>query len=195
MSRIRKYRPEDKERLRYICRETAGDYFKKSERLLDAVPIIYSDYFTENEPENIFVVTDDSDAAYGYIICSTDADGFMKKMRKTYIPRALRCHTGMLPVCTGYMAAMVRNGRANSTHLHIDILPELQHMGFGTQLIDELRNHLNRMGIKNLSVNTINRNESAYKFYMKYGFKENTHYFGSLYSLTIPTEIRTEAKK
>lgn len=187
--KIRKYQSKDKENLRYICRETTGEYFRKSEKLMDAVPIIYSDYFTENEPDNIFVVADSSDNAVGYIICSSDYDGFMKKMRRTYIPKAVKAHVGMLPVCTGYMAAMLRGGRKNSTHLHIDILPDYQHMGLGTELIDTLRNHLNEKGIKNLSVNTIDRTESAYKFYMKYGFKENSHLVGNIYSLTIPTEV------
>lgn len=191
--KIRKYRPDDKDNLRYICRETAGEYFRKSEKLLSAVPVIYSDYFTENEPENIFVIADADDKASGYIICSSDYDGFMKKMHKTYIPKAVKTDIGMLPVCFGYMAAMRRGGRKNSTHLHIDILPEYQHMGLGTELIDTLRNHLREKGIKKLSVNTIDRNESAYKFYMKYGFKENLHLVGSIYSLTIPTE--TEAWK
>lgn len=194
-SAIRKYRADDKENLRYICRETAGEYFRKSERLMDAVPIIYSDYFTENEPENIFVIADADDKAVGYIICSSDYDGFLRKMHKKYMPQAVKCHAAMLPVCIGYMAAMRRNGRKNCTHLHIDILPDYQHMGLGTQLINELRKHLYSKGIKNLGVNSIDRNESAYKFYRKYGFSEKYHLIGSLYSLTISTEIGTEADK
>lgn len=190
---IRKYKTEDKENLRYICRETAGEYFRKSEKLLDAVPIIYSDYFTENEPENIFVIADGDDRAVGYIICSSDYGLFMKQMHKKYIPQAVKCHIGMLPVCLGYFTAMRYDGRKNGTHLHIDILPEYQHKGLGTELINTLRNHLYEKGIDRLSVNTIDRNESAYKFYMKYGFRENKHYFGSLYSLTIPTKTEVRA--
>lgn len=191
---IRKYKDGDKENLRYICRETAGEYFLKSERLHDAVPVIYSDYFTENESENIFVLADGDDKAVGYIICSTDCRLFYKKMQSVYVPRAVREHVGMLPVCIGYLAAMRRGGKKNSVHLHIDILDDYQHMGYGTQLIDALRAELYSRGIENLSVNTIDRGESAYKFYMKYGFKENIHLIGNIVSLTIPTKKQEAVK-
>lgn len=187
MYEIRKYQPSDKERLRFICRETAGDYFKKSEKLLNAVSVVYSDYFTENEPENIFVVANDENIAVGYILCSTDSKKFFTQMQKKYAPIATRKSIGMLPVCLGYMLALRYEGKENSTHLHIDLLPECQRMGLGTRLIDTLRHYLAQKGIPNVAVNTIERSSSAYKFYKKYGFKENKHYFGGLVSLTIST--------
>lgn len=187
---IRKYKASDKENLRYICRETAGDYFRTDKKILNAVSVIYSDYFTENEAENIFVIADKDNNAVGYILCSTDYELFKKKMRGKYIPDAVKTSIKMLPVCLGYMTAFLTNGKENSTHLHIDILPDYQHIGLGSQLIDTLRDYLCEKGITKLSVNTIDRTESAYKFYMKYGFKENRHYVGSLYSLTIPTSRR-----
>lgn len=190
---IRKYRKTDREALRYICRETAGDYFRKSERLTDAVPVMYSDYFTENEPDNIFVIADAQDRAVGYIECSSDYSLFMKKMHTVYIPRAVKTHPGMFPACFGYMTAMRMQGRRDGVHLHIDILPGYQHMGLGTKLIDTLRDHLSAKGIDTLAVNTIERTAPAYKFYIKYGFRENRHYYGSLYSLTIPTGREEDA--
>lgn len=189
---IRKYRSSDRERLRFICIETAGGFFRKSDRLLKSVPVLYNDYFTENEPENIFVLADSNDKAAGYIICTADTKLFMKKLTGHYIPTAVRSDIGMLPACMAYLGSMILEGRKNGVHLHIDILPEYQHMGFGTALIDELRNHLHSKGIKNLSVNTIERNSPPYKFYKKYGFTENLHYFGNIVSLTIPTEIKKD---
>ena len=184
---IRKYRAEDKERLRFICKETAGEYFRKSARMLEAVPIIYSDYFTENEPENIFVLADENDAAAGYIICSSDVGNFTKKMMKTYIPRAVKASVRMLPACVGYLGAYIVSGKENGVHLHIDILPEYQHKGFGTKLIDTLRAHLSSRGFPVLCVNTIGRSEPAYKFYTGYGFSENLHYVSDIVELSIPT--------
>ena len=187
-ARIRKYEVKDKERLRFICRETAGEYFRKSSRMLDAVPIIYSDYFTENEPENIFVIADENDTAAGYIICSSDVRNFRKKMITIYIPRAVKSSASMLIPCMDYLGAHIVSGKANGVHLHIDILPDYQHKGYGTKLIDALRAHLNSLGVPILCVNTIDRGEPAYKFYKKYGFSENKHYVGDIYSLSIPTE-------
>lgn len=185
---IRKYKESDKENLRRICIETASDFFKKSEKLKRSVPALYNDYFTENEPDNIFVIDDGFGKAVGYIICTTDVKGFMKKLKKIYIPRAVKGDLGMLPACMGYFGSMLIEGKKNGVHLHIDILPEYQHKGFGTKLIDSLRAHLYESGVPTLSVNTIFRNSGAYKFYIKYGFKENLHYAGNLVSLIISTE-------
>lgn len=63
---IRKYIPSDKPKLRYICKQTAEGIFKHSEKTLEAAAIIYNDYFTENESDNIFVLADDNDNAVGY---------------------------------------------------------------------------------------------------------------------------------
>ncbi|MCQ2472173.1 MAG: GNAT family N-acetyltransferase [Clostridia bacterium] len=186
--KIRKYQEKDKERLRFICSETAGEYFRKSDEMLSAVPAIYNDYFTENEPQNIFVATDENDEAQGYIICCTEPQNFRKKMIKKYIPKAVKKSVKMLPACMGYMASLSMAKREDRVHLHIDILPQFQHMGVGTLLIDALRNHLKNEGIKELCVNTIDPNESAYKFYKKYGFKDNKKLPMGLVSLKISTD-------
>ncbi len=185
---IRHYRPEDKDRLRYICRETAGDFFRKSESLLNSVPVLYNDYFTENEPDNIFVIADSEDQACGYIICAADVRSFRKKLARHYAPAAVKSDIGMFPACMAYIGSMIIEGRKNGVHLHIDILPEYQRMGLGSKLITELRQNLYSKGIETVSVNTISRKSSAYKFYIKYGFKENLHYAGDLVSLIISTK-------
>ena len=43
---IRPYRPADRDRLRQICRETAAKPFQRTGRTLEAVTLIYNDYFT-----------------------------------------------------------------------------------------------------------------------------------------------------
>jgi len=185
---IRKYRTGDKENLRHICIETAADFFRKSDRLMNSVPTLYNDYFTENEPDNIFVVDDGDGNAVGYIICTSDTKGFLKKLSKSYFPRAVKSDLMMVLPCMAYFCTMLVEGKKNGVHLHIDILPEYQHRGFGTKLIDSLRVHLYEKGIPAVSVNTIDRKSSAYKFYIKYGFKENLHYAGNIVSLVIPTK-------
>ena len=62
---IRPYRPEDRDRLRQICRETAAKPFQRTGRTLEAVTLIYNDYFTAYEPDHIFVLVDESDRAVG----------------------------------------------------------------------------------------------------------------------------------
>ena len=53
---IRPYRPADRDRLRQICRETAAKPFQRTGRTLEAVTLIYNDYFTAYEPDHIFVL-------------------------------------------------------------------------------------------------------------------------------------------
>lgn len=186
MNTIRKYEPRDRENLRYVCRETAGEYFRQTTQMQDAVPIIYSDYFTDNEPDNIFVVADENDKAVGYIECSSDAKLFAKKI-PVYMLRSVKMSKKMFPCCIGYFTAWKMNGRKNAVHLHIDILPDYQRGGNGTALINALRQHLKENGFDILGVNTIERSASAYNFYRKYGFTELRHYIGDIYSLTIKT--------
>lgn len=169
---IRKYRPEDKEALRKVCMETSDKVFHKNERLLNAVPLIYNDYFTECEPDNVFVCADENDKASGYVICSADTKRFLKEMRKHYIPEAARQHPYMLFVAFAYIAAVLRHGKNYPAHLHIDLSHDFQHMGAGTALIDALRAHLHEKGVREVYINSMTYDTPAYKFYKKYGFEE-----------------------
>ena len=82
---IRPYRLADRDRLRQICRETAAKTFQRTGRTLEAVTLIYNDYFTAYEPDHIFVLADESDRAVGYILCAADYRGFVHRYRTTYL--------------------------------------------------------------------------------------------------------------
>ena len=56
-------------------------------------------------------------------------------------------------------------------HLHIDILPEYQHMGLGTKLMDALCDNLRQKKVKGVMFTVWHKNYNAIKFYEKYGFK------------------------
>ena len=181
---IRKYIPSDKPRLRYICKETAGGIFKHSEKTLEAAAIIYNDYFTENENDNIFVLADDNDNAVGYIICSSDYSKFMKLNSSVYLKRVIKASPVLSSALIGYMLCLkcIKN---KSVHLHMDILPEYQRKGWGTKLIDELCVRLKSKGINTLSVCCVSRSSAGYKMYTKYGFKEIFSYGFNTVSLSL----------
>lgn len=172
MYRIRKYKPSDKERLRYICKETTGEENKKNPLLLDSIAIIFNDYFTENEPDNIFVAVNNEDIPVGYVICSTDIELFRKKMLSEYKNRVKNTYSGSLFMHYASIIAVMITKKQYRTHLHIDILPEAQRQGLGTKLIDALCLHLKEKGVKNVSVLTISKKSMGYKFYTKYGFRQ-----------------------
>ena len=187
MYTIRKYAPGDKELLRAVCMETAGEVFHRSERLLKAVPVIYNDYFTECEPENVFVAADEDGRAVGYVICAADRKLFLRRMLFHYIPTAARMHPFMLLCGLAGVAAVLRNGKNAFTHMHIDLTAAYQHKGAGSALINTLRDHLAAKGIDTLHINSITRDADAYPFYMKYGFTESKKLIAGYYALGIPT--------
>ena len=172
MYSIRKYKPSDKERLRYICKETTGEENKKNTALLDSIAIIFNDYFTEYEPDNIFVAVNEEDSAVGYVICSTDISLFRKKMLSEFSKRVKNTCPSSLPMLYATVIAVFITPKKYRTHLHIDLLPEAQRQGLGTKLIDNLASHLKANKIANVSVMTISKRSMGYKFYVKYGFRK-----------------------
>lgn len=171
MYSIRKYIPSDKERLRFICKETTGNENKKNAVLLETIPIIFNDYFTEYEPENIFVAVNDENIPVGYVICASDISLFRKMMLSVFRKRVQKMYPSSLFMLFASVIAVFITKKIYRTHLHIDILPEAQRQGLGTRLIDALCLHLKEKGIKNVSVLTISKKSMGYKFYKKYGFR------------------------
>lgn len=171
MYSVRKYKPEDKEQLRYICKETTWDGYKKNKRKLDTVPMIFNDYFTENEPESIFVAVDDTDIPVGYVICCTDYRSFRRIMLTDLQKRVLKAYPLSVFMLWAVLISVMITKKKYRTHLHIDLLPCAQRQGLGTELINSLCKHLKSKNISNVSVITINKSSMGYKFYCKYGFR------------------------
>lgn len=179
---IRKYLESDRERLRYICRQTAWDSYKKSKRRLETVPVMFNDYFTEYEPENIFVLSDGGKAV-GYIICSVDYGRFTKFMLGECKKRVLKLDPSRIFFVNKY----IRNFKCikdKPVHFHIDILPQYQKNGWGTKLMNTLCKHLREKGINHLSVCSVSRASAGYKVYRKQGFEEIWDYGKNIVSLS-----------
>ena len=171
MYAIRKYKPADKERLRFICKETTWDDNKKDVNKLDSIAVIYNDYFTEYESENIFVAVNEDDIPVGYVICSSNFKLFKEKMLGDIKNRVKNTYAPSLLIFYATLISVMITKKPYRTHLHIDILPEAQRTGLGTKLIDALCAHLKEKNIRNVSVLTIDTGSMGYKFYTKYGFR------------------------
>lgn len=184
MYTVRKYKSSDKEYLRHICKETTWDDNKKNPSKLETIPVIFNDYFTENEPENIFVAVNGEDIPVGYVICCTDYKLFRKKMLTELQKRVLSTYPSSLWMLWATFLSVMITKKAYRTHLHIDILPEAQRQGIGTQLINRLCVHLKKNNIRNVSVITINRSSMGYRFYCKYGFRPVHTYGKSIITMT-----------
>lgn len=182
--KIRKYKASDKSDLQYICKETAWDNYKNNDKKLQSVVVMFNDYFTENEPENIFVLADDNDKAVGYVICSSDYDKFVKLNSTEYSKRLLKTCPSQIFFFKLFLYNL-KKIKSRPVHFHIDILPQYQRQGWGTKLLDALCEHLKNNGINHLSGCCINKNSPGYKMYSKYGFKEIYKYTGNIVSISM----------
>ena len=167
---IRHYESKDKINVRQVCIATSTG-FNAPEKEQRFITKLYCDYYIEQEPQNCFVIADDDDNAVGYILCSEN----MKRYARAMAPyRASIQKMGFVKYIYAwgeYLAHVPASKKCNA-HLHIDILPEYQHKGLGTRLINTLTDSLSAKGINSvmLVVNTSNKN--AVSFYKKNGFKE-----------------------
>lgn len=177
---IRKYKLSDRERLRFISKQTAWKSYRRNKAKAETVAIMYNDYFTKYEPDNIFVAVDKDDIPVGYIICSSNYEQFVCKNNEEFLPKATKLHPPIRFVNKGLMQALNSiKSPERRVHFHIDLLPEAQKQGLGTKLLDELCRHLYNNGTEYLAACGVNRYAGSYKFYKKYGFiTYRNHLFG-----------------
>ncbi len=166
---IRPYQEKDKNDVREICIITAGLKNGKAEdKLFILNP--YCDYYIEQEPQNCFVLADENDVAVGYILCS---ENIKKYVKNTATYRALIKSKGIIKYLYswGEIIAHLPASKKCKAHMHIDILPAYQHKGYGTLLINALKENLSAKGINSVMLVVGADNKNAVKFYKKNGFK------------------------
>lgn len=168
---IRSYKESDKNRLRYICKETAFEEYKKDPNKLESVPIMFNDYFTEHEPEYIFVIVNEKDEAVGYIICSVNYEQFVNLHKTVYTERLLQVAPDEVNFINGFITCLEKI-KDRSIHIHLDMLSECQRQGFGTKLIQILSEKLKADGYNHMSICCANRKAASYALCMKLGFEE-----------------------
>ena len=80
---VRKYRPEDRDAVRAICKATAVPSFCQSDKKGEQVCWLFLDYFLDYEPEHALVAVED-ERVVGYVCGSLDGPRFQEKMRFVY---------------------------------------------------------------------------------------------------------------
>lgn len=178
MSSIRKYESKDKENLRKICIETSG-LSTETEKDREFLYLMYNDYYSEIEPENVFVAVNDKDEAVGYILCAEDFDKYLAVFKKSYLPGIKKLGFRYYTMAIGEIGVHRLFSKKYKAHLHIDILSECQGKGTGTALMNELKAHLKNKGINSLMLSCGMGNKNAIKFYKKNNFKLHKNIMGS----------------
>ena len=166
---IRPYKETDKNNFRHICLATSvGTDAPEKEQSF--ILKLYCDYYIEQEPENCFALADDNDNAVGYILCSENMKRYIKAT-KPYREEIKKLGFIRYLYSWGEIIAHLPAAKKCRAHMHIDILSDYQHKGYGPKLIDALKENLSSKGINSvmLVVNTSNKN--AVRFYKKNGFR------------------------
>ncbi len=167
---IRQFADKDKEAVRYVCLNSDGPC-KSSARGINFALAVYCDYYIENEPQNCFVAVDANDKAVGYVICSESFDRFYPVFLNEYRTRIKPWEFKRRKSALKSVESHEKYKAEYPAHLHIDLLPEYQHKGLGTKLMNTLCDHLKEKGVKGVMLTVWHKNYNAIKFYEKYGFK------------------------
>lgn len=175
---IRKYRPEDKDNLITVLYETSSMPIE-TEVQREFLRLMFNDYYTEQEPDNCFVVVDEGDNAVGYILCARDYDTYERVFKEKYLPRIKTLGKGYSTIVWGELFVHKLFKKQYPSHLHIDILPICQGKGAGSRLVDALCEHLKEKNSPGLMLSCGMGNKGAIRFYSRNGFEKKVNFFGN----------------
>jgi len=202
---IRDYRPEDAPALYDVCLKTGdagADASTMYARHPDLLGAIYVGPYLEFEP-SLALVLEDGRGCCGYCLGALDTAKFQSRFLTEWIPSWQRRHP--LPPHTtdaddSPMARLIVELHhpslhipgppgVYSSHLHIDLLPRAQGIGWGKRLMDRLLERLKAMGSPGVHLGMAASNDRAGRFYRKLGFemleeKGDTIYMGLRFKST-----------
>lgn len=178
---IRPYQTKDYRYVEDICMKTSwlADEDTPTNRAM--LCSLYCHYYVENQSQTCFVAVDDNDVPVGYVLCAPDADDYAEQMENNYLPLVRKLSS------SEYYKAVAEQKIAKryisdgfTAHLHIDILPQYQRQGLGTQLIDALTEKLTQMCVEGVRLVCAIKNDVARKFYEKMGFDDIDYHVGAV---------------
>lgn len=169
---IRPYNKKDGASVEAICIATASAELVTSEKMRKQTILLYSHYYTRAESEHCFVVTNPSNLVVGYVLCAPNYERYRHEFlaQEQKWLKELSLHAEMR--CWGEVRAQKPYAKRYPAHLHIDLLPEYQHLGWGTKLLDTLVEHLGKLHVQGVMLMVDKTNTNAIAFYEKYGFKK-----------------------
>lgn len=168
--RIRPLCETDIPAVEHICLATAAPARRKNTREQENTLLLYNRCYTRTERDFCFVAADETDCARGYILCAPDlaryraafAERELKEIRKLGLFRALNAR--------GSFKLQAPFAKEYPAHLHIDLLPEIQGRGIGSQLMQALKEKLTESGVPGVFLCVSSNNTRAVAFYKKHGF-------------------------
>lgn len=175
---IRPYNKRDFRYVQDIC--VATSWLAEQDNAVNRALLcsLYCDYYLDNEPEFCFVAVDDDDIPVGYVLCSANLDMYRDLNVCSYLPLVRKLDSSAYYEAVAQQKVESRYTKQGYTsHIHIDILPEYQRQGIGTQLIAAISERLAASFVEGMYLICSLKNKVARSFYEKLGF-EDIDYIG-----------------
>lgn len=195
--RIRPYAPADLDALYEICLRTGAAGADATDLVQDPQLLghVFAAPYGVLEPEHAFVLDDGRGRAVGYVLGALDSDAFEARCEAEWWP-ALRARyperEGGDTLDDLLIAALHHRRRRRGddvldrypSHLHVDLLAEVQGQGWGRRLMTTLFAALAADGSPGVHWGVSAQNHRALGFYRHLGFDELgsdgvTHTFGA----------------
>lgn len=181
-SRIRTYRPSDRDAIYEVCVKTAdvgrdATGFFRDDRLwgdIFAVP------YVQRHPDLAWVVESADGRTIGYVVGTDDTEAFETWFHDEWWPGVADRYPlsgeveptredSMIGYATERGPGREPHADLFPAHLHIDLLPEAQRQGLGYSLIETLFAELRRRGVTGLHLGMNPANTGAGAFYERLG--------------------------
>ncbi len=202
---IRPFRPGDEPALMEVCLRTGHAGGDASEVFTDGdlVGTIWCMPYLVLAPELASVVAIDDAPPRGYVLGALDSAAFHAAAEQRYWPEVRERYPldSFPPDTMDALLVHLIHDRSQAdgaeggdpellerypSHLHIDLLPDLQGLGLGRRLIDRLVDQLAALGSPGVHLGVSEANTSAIAFYRRLGFQE---WGGDGLNLTFVREI------
>lgn len=181
---IRKMRAQDRQAVEHICLSTAPPALNSTVKMREYTLLMYNRYYTRMVTDS-FVAVNSDDEPIGYILCAPDYECYRKSFYENEL-KSIR-KLGMMKYFSAKSEVLSMKKRAEDypAHLHIDILPEYQHMGIGGKLMQALLTNLKNEGAKGVMLTVSATNKNGIAFYEKCGFTAVSHGAGIVFVMKL----------
>lgn len=209
---IRPYRTGDDDALMQVCLRTAVAGGDASGLVTDGelFGAIWCMPYLQVAPELASVVALEDDTPVGYVLGALDTNAFDAAADTRYWPAARERHPRgsvepdtLDALLVDLIHSPVREKDADllrqyPSHLHIDLLPEVQGQGWGRRLVDRLFAQLVERGSPGVHLGVGTANTGAIEFYRRLGFDDwsaensaaETSSVGDTMTLTLVRDLR-----
>lgn len=198
MPHVRAVRPDDLDQLHEICLRTGAAGRDATDLVGDPrlFGAIYAAPYATLEPEHALVLDDDHGRAVGYALGALDTRTFEARCEAEWWPALRERH----PQGSGatdldeLLIGIIHHPHLDAddevaeypSHLHIDLLPQVQGAGWGRRLMGAMHDLLRGAGSPGVHLGVSARNRRALGFYAHLGYDElGSDDFGHTFGLRL----------